>query len=122
MIDEMPKFYDYESPIERIVKEVAETMQEQEENGLVVAVSEKVGYLVDKDEMIKALKYDRDQYNKGYDAGTSALVKVLEILKREDKENYIPQELFDIRVVDDQDYFNGIRRAIQLIESAIGKW
>ena len=35
------------------------------EDGVYKAVRQ-TGVVVDKDELIKALKYDRDQYNKGY--------------------------------------------------------
>lgn len=34
-----------------------------------------LGIKVDKEELLKALKYDRDQYNKGYEDGYKAGVK-----------------------------------------------
>ena len=51
----------YESPIETIY----ENVQMQFEDAILKAV-QKVGINVDRDELLKALQYDRDQYNKGY--------------------------------------------------------
>lgn len=54
----------YESPIE-LIQKLRKQMDLDTENKIVGAVQE-VGINVDKDELIKALKYDRDQYAKGY--------------------------------------------------------
>ena len=51
----------YESPIEIIQGEVTTKF----ENDIYSAVQE-YGIVVDKDELIKALQYDRNQYAKGY--------------------------------------------------------
>lgn len=55
---------DYRSPIEII----NDDFQLKLENHIVRAV-QKIGINVDKDELIKALKYDRCQYDKGYKNG-----------------------------------------------------
>ena len=54
----------YESPIEMISRQV----RTQQEENVYKAVLE-VGVNVDKEELIRALKYDRDQYNRGYHDG-----------------------------------------------------
>lgn len=54
----------YESPIEVII----EKMQTKFENGVFEAV-QKQGIFVDKEELVKALQYDREQYDKGYADG-----------------------------------------------------
>lgn len=54
----------YESPIEVIQKNI----EMQIENGIYKAV-QNVGINVDKEELIKALNYDRRQYQKGYADG-----------------------------------------------------
>ena len=59
----------YESPIQRIVGDIVTQMQENEEKQLMATVTQKIGYEVDKDELLKALAYDRGQYDKGYDDG-----------------------------------------------------
>ena len=57
----------HESPIEMIVGQ----MKTEMENDLIHTV-QKVTYKVDKDELIKALDYDRKQYQKGYNDGLNA--------------------------------------------------
>lgn len=62
----------YESPI----KIIMDQMQTKYEDGIFEAIQ---GYAVDvdKDELIKALQYDRDQYEKGFEDGAKALAKKL---------------------------------------------
>lgn len=60
----------YESPIEMFyndtMQNIAEQIREETDNKIVCEVKMQCGVNIDKDELIKALKYDRDQYNKGY--------------------------------------------------------
>ena len=56
----------YESPIEVMFRDIENRIREQEENAITAEVSRQMGVNVDKDELMKALTYDRDQYNKGY--------------------------------------------------------
>ncbi len=58
----------YESPIEVLYGQ----MQTKIENDLLVKCSQAVEYNINKDELIKALKYDREQYEKGYSDGLNA--------------------------------------------------
>lgn len=57
----------YESPIE-IIKGAFTT---ECENGVMTAV-QKYGVNVDKEELIKALNYDREQYRKGFEDGVQS--------------------------------------------------
>lgn len=57
----------FESPITQILSE----MQTEYENGVLKAV-QNVGFHVDKEELEKALAYDRGQYDKGYADGLNA--------------------------------------------------
>ncbi len=57
----------YKSPIEIMHDELKMEME-----GEVLKAVQRVGVNVDKEELIKALKYDRNQYKKGYEAGLSA--------------------------------------------------
>lgn len=57
----------YESPIQ-IIKD---QLRLEQENGVYKAVLN-AGVVVDKDELLKALKYDRGQYEKGYRDGLTA--------------------------------------------------
>lgn len=56
--------YDYKSPITVFQKQI----ETQIEGEILKAVC-KTGVVVDKDELLKALKYDREQYEKGYQDG-----------------------------------------------------
>ena len=59
----------YESPIKRIINEAVNQIEKREEVELRYSIKQSVGYAVDKQELIKALQYDRDQYQKGYEDG-----------------------------------------------------
>lgn len=54
----------YESPIEIITTGVHLLVEEN-----VYKTLTKLGINVDKDELLRALQYDREQYQKGYDDG-----------------------------------------------------
>ena len=58
----------YVSPIEKIYGEIQTQMAQEDENMVMKAIR-KVGINVDKEELIKALQYDRNQYTKGYKDG-----------------------------------------------------
>ena len=62
----------YESPIEKMVGEIQSQIIKQDDENIMYAVKKAVGYSVDKNELIKALKYDREQYEKGYRDGLNA--------------------------------------------------
>ena len=53
---------------ESIIKVFMDEMKMQHEGEILKAV-QKVGVVVDKEELIKALAYDREQYQKGYQDG-----------------------------------------------------
>ena len=55
----------YKSPIDVFVTNVQTQLLEQQEKQIYQAV-QKCGINVDKTELIKALNYDRNQYQKGY--------------------------------------------------------
>ena len=62
----------YESPIEICMKQIRMTQDET-----IVRAVQDVGIFVDKDELIKALQYDRDQYEKGFADGLEAAKREL---------------------------------------------
>lgn len=59
----------YESPISLYIQQIAHKIEERRENEVVSAISERVGVEIDKDELAKALTYDRNQYSEGFRAG-----------------------------------------------------
>lgn len=60
----------YESPIEMFyndtIQNIADQIRQETDDRIVCEVKMQCGVNIDKDELIKAMKYDRDQYNKGY--------------------------------------------------------
>lgn len=70
----------YKSPIDIVYGQ----MQTQMEGDILRAV-QSYGINVDKEELIRALEYDRGQYYKGYDDATPKWIPVTERLPEEDK-------------------------------------
>lgn len=72
----------YLSPINIWITEVDKDFQNQVDEQVYKEVLN-VGVSVDKKELIKALKYDRDQYNKGFKDGVESIIDNLrEVIAR----------------------------------------
>ena len=91
----------YESPIEKIVQHIQENLIKQEEDHLMAQITETVGYQINKEELIKALKYDRNQYHIGfedarkmYERAKGEWIPVTERLP-EEKKNPITQDFYE---------------------------
>jgi flagellar biosynthesis regulator FlbT len=70
----------YKSPIEVFFNDVRTRMIEEQDNKILKAVTD-MGINVNKDELYKALQYDRDQYDKGFrDGKRFVLNKMVEFL------------------------------------------
>lgn len=82
----------YESPIEVFTTQmdgILERMQKQQEEYIYQSVLN-VGVDVNKEELVKALLYDRDQYDKGYQDGIEEFAeKLLEICTQEGAYEYV---------------------------------
>ena len=72
----------YESPIQLMMNDMYKQIQVEQENTVYKAI-QSIGVNVDKNELIKALKYDRNQYNKGYADG---IKEFADMLKEKQKE------------------------------------
>lgn len=59
----------YESPIIQNIADISTQIREAQDGRLIYEVQQAIGYDIDKEELIKALNYDRDQYQKGYEDG-----------------------------------------------------
>ena len=66
----------YESPIK-----LYEAMEMAKENEIYKAI-QKVGVTVDKDELVRALEYDREQYYKGFKDGKEAICEWVSVKDR----------------------------------------
>jgi hypothetical protein len=68
----------YENPITQIVGDITEQIEQYQENQLMLTLNQKMGFSVDKEELIKALKYDRKQYEKGEKDGKAEMIERIE--------------------------------------------
>lgn len=103
----------YKSPITIIQEQFTSDIKMTLEDDILKGVM-KYEIIVDKDELIKALKYDRDQYDKGYLDGRKQGIKdACEILKSEisQKEDY-----YFNQPVTEWDFCRGLSFAIRIIE------
>lgn len=66
----------YQSPISIIYQDMMHKLNESLEQNVCTAI-QRYGIEVDKDELIKALQYDRQQYDKGYSDAMMSAVKVV---------------------------------------------
>ena len=60
-------FDDYENPISMMIRQVAEKIEKDREDQIFAAIQEQCQIKIDKFELMRALNYDRDQYNKGFE-------------------------------------------------------
>lgn len=58
----------YESPIELLVTDIQHQIVQQQDEQIYQAVMSFIPN-INREELLKALAYDRDQYNRGYDDG-----------------------------------------------------
>ena len=81
----------YKPPIHLLYGEI-ETQIENE----ILKATQKVGVIVDKEELLKALLYDRGQYEKGYSAGyLKGKKETIDVLAKELLEEFTCLELHD---------------------------
>ena len=73
----------YKPPIELTYQYKVNNLLQQAE-GLIVKACMDVGVKVDKDELVRLLKGDRDSYDRGYKDGYDAAIdKIMEALERD---------------------------------------
>ena len=93
----------YESPITALVNDICSELKKKEEKYVIECVHN-VGINVNKDELLKALSYDRNQYEKGYNDGyidglnqiTHDLRQVMEIVMSNECPEYKEDELIEL--------------------------
>lgn len=84
---------DYEFPIKIYQSE----MQTEMENGIFKTI-QSYGISVDKTELIKALKYDRQQYDKGFRDGIRKFAEMLKEIKGLEENNLFHNVVNDILI------------------------
>ena len=66
----------YESPVRILQKKLNEAFESSIADS-VITMSMEYGIHIDREELIKALQYDRQQYEKGYKDGYDAAMKAV---------------------------------------------
>lgn len=56
----------YDSPITVVLSQLQTDLNNLLEDDTMLTITQKYGISINKDELVKALNYDRSQYNKGY--------------------------------------------------------
>ena len=103
----------YESPIQKIVGEMQTRMMQQEEDSMMMQVRQQVGFAVDKEELLKALQYDREQYQKGY---SDALETIKEKIKEEIQEEHRVAFMTEYGSFFINGVVNGLLKAVEIID------
>jgi hypothetical protein len=70
----------YENPITEVMSDISTQIIQEKENQLMMQFRQTLGYDIDKNELIKALQYDRDQYRKGYADAMKNKEKISELI------------------------------------------
>lgn len=86
----------YQSPIDLIVSQMNMRIE-----GEIYKAVQNIGIDVDKDELIRALQYDREQYQKGYADRDS------EIVRCKDCKHWIPGTIVDDNFIRPRCKWNG---------------
>ena len=90
----------YESPINFIFGDIQTQIVKQQENEVYMAV-QKCGVDVDKEELMRALQYDREQYEQGYEDAVNDITSSIIKKFREKQRWYL--DLYD-KYLDGEDY------------------
>lgn len=94
----------YESPIEIIHGDLKIQLE-----GEILKAVRRVGVNVEKEELLRALAYDRGQYDKGYRDGVQGVcMRILERLEEKAKEPRYQHT--------GEDYYVGIESAIEIVK------
>jgi aminopeptidase N len=86
----------YENPITIICQGIQTQMVQRDEQMILEAI-QKQNVFIDKEELIKAMNYDRNQYSKGYKDGVSEVLGKIRA-EIEQYEHYL--ELLDVDMKD----------------------
>jgi hypothetical protein len=92
-------FKGWESPIQVIADELIHKIERNAENNLMHTIKQSIGYEVDKEELLKALNYDRGQYEKGFEVAKRLYKNDLMIAKEYIRLLAAKVEFLDQRVV-----------------------
>ncbi len=87
----------YESPVNLIFQDIERQIVQKQEQTIINAIRG-CGVAVNKEELIKAINYDRNQYSKGYKDGVNDVLDKIrtEIIELRSRQNVGVLECLDI--------------------------
>lgn len=100
----------YESPINLYMQEIMTTMENERENAITAKISESTGVDIDKGELIRALQYDRQQYNAGYTDAKAEYESMLKQIRAEIENDW------QLKNFPASPFSCGLRYAIEIID------
>lgn len=111
----------YESPITQNIADIATQIRKAQDGRLIYEVQQAIGYEIDKEELIKALRYDRNQYEKGYEDGRkdNEWIPVSERLPKERGLYIVTEKEFRI---DDREHKGKYSIKVEQVEYYNGRW
>lgn len=110
----------YESPITKLMSEISSQMIKEDEDHLMYEVRKAVGYEIDKDELLRALRYDREQYRRGYNDGTREVLQHVELATKQLREE-INEQIEHYIAIEDGNAEFGARYCLQIVDKYIKK-
>lgn len=91
---------------------------QQEEDSMMMQVRQQVGFAVDKEELLKALQYDREQYQKGY---SDALETIKEKINEKIQEEHRVAFMTEYGSFFINGFVNGLLKAVEIIDINSGQ-
>lgn len=92
----------YESPINFVFGDIQMQIVKQQENEAYMAV-QKCGVDVDKEELKRALQYDREQYEKGYEDGCRGAIEKFAAFLKDNSFLCDPNDSFSFQAINVED-------------------
>ena len=104
----------YENPIMQVTNDIQSKIIKDQQDTIMQTITQTMGFEVDKEELIKALNYDRNQYTKGHNDGYLEGITDMKNLIYE-----IKDELFKLRKINlDKGNFD-IEKGMEIAEDII---
>lgn len=107
----------WDSPITKVSTDIQTRLAEAEEGKIMMIVEETIGYHVDKEKLIKALNYSKEQYNKGYAEGCDDVYSKI----KQAIDEITDQGAYFHEIAGNTDYVKGISFCLDVLNKYFNK-
>ena len=107
----------WDSPITKVSTDIQTKLAEAEEGKIMMIVEETIGYHVDKEKLIKALNYSKEQYDKGYAEGCDDVYSKI----KQAIDEITDESAYFHEIAGDVEYVRGIRFCLYVLNKYFGK-